>query len=819
MRPAEVYRTARLKCAGTLFTILSVLILSVPGIGQPRISGPFKRSTAAPATKAPRASSALKKGRRDLLEQEIVAERIVVDKFDSLQTSAIMADQESRGQYKTARELFRESGVKKKSERPNRQNLPENPDAMPYSQYPYPTKSNMLSLPEIAPSAPQTVGVTFDGATGPTETGAFPPDTMGAVGPSQVVVFLNGRLRSFNKATGAADGVLNVDTDVFFSSVMTPPAAGEVVFTTDPNVRYDRLSGRWFLNMIDVPLNSTTGATTKANRILIAVSNSSTITPSTTWSFYQFLGDAALFTDYQSFGVDASAIYIGANMFTLAGSFNSTKGYVIPKAPAVAGAALTVWAFPGLVATSTGAGPFSPRGVDNPDPGNTGPTATGYFIGVDNATWNTLMIRRVTDPGNTSVAPTISANISVTTPLTTRYPVLVPHLGNTGGSNGRLDGLDDRLYAATIRNGRLWTAHNVGVNNTGVSGASNNRNAARWYELQNLSTTPSVVQSGTLFDNNATNDANQRNYWIPSIMVSGQGHVALGCSIAGTNERANAFTTGRLVGDTLGTLRNGPGGAGLPGYTNTTFSYNPPGDPGGPSRRWGDYSFTSLDPLDDMTMWTIQQYTNGTNTYGVRVAQLIAPPPAAPDAVSVAAGVPSVNVNITGTSTSGSGFFDPGPNIGGTAVNFNHISASVSGSGVVVNSVTYVSPTQITLNLNTIGAAAGVRTLTVTNPDGQQQTGSLTVLAPTAAPADLTGRILTSAGRGISSVSVTAMGPDGSVRRAYTNGFGYYRFEDLPTGVSYVIVPSAKRYIFSPESVVHNHMEQFGALNFSGVLR
>jgi hypothetical protein len=616
---------------------------------------------------------------------------------------------------------------------PDRRLLPERPGAHALSQWP--TSPGPRPREEL--SAPQTIGVTFDGATGPTETGAFPPDTMGVVGPTQFFVFLNGRLRTFNKTTGAADGAINADPDVFFASVITPPAAGEVSFTSDPNVRYDRLSGRWFLTIIDVILNAGTGATTKANRILIAVSNagSSTITGGTVWTFYQFQGDATLFTDYTSLGIDANALYIGGNMFTLAGAFNSTKGFVIPKAPLLTASPATVWAFPGLVATSVSAGPFAPRGVDNDDPANTGVSATGYFIGVDNATFNTLMIRRVTNPGSLGPAPTISANISLATPLTTRFPVLVPHLGNTGGAGGRLDSLDDRLYAAVMRNGRLWTAHNIGVNNTGVAGATNNRNAARWYELQNLGTTPAVVQSGTLFDNNATNDANQRNYWIPTLMVSGQGHVAMGTSIAGTNERVNAFTTGRLVGDTLGTMRDGPGGAALPGYTASSFAYNPPGDPGGPSRRWGDYSMTSLDPLDNMTMWTIQQYTNGTNTYGVRVAQLYAPPPATPATAvpnSVPNGVPSQNVTITGTVVSGSGFYDPGPNLSAPALPFNHIGGSVTG-GVTVNSVTYNSPTSVTLNISTVGASAGAQNVTITNPDGQSKSGNglITIGSPT----------------------------------------------------------------------------------------
>ena len=63
-----------------------------------------------------------------------------------------------------------------------------------------------------------------------------------------------------------------------------------------------------------------------------------------------------------------------------------------------------------------------------------------------------------------------------------------------------------------------------------------------------------------------------------------------------------------------------------------------------------------------MTMWTIQQYCNGTNTYGCRVAKLLAPPPATPASASssVPAGQSSTDVTITGTVISGSGFYEPG---------------------------------------------------------------------------------------------------------------------------------------------------------------
>ena len=744
-------QAARGRVRGMRILLAAALLALLAGVAVPsglltKVSAAMqsvKKRTGAAAAKSPKAVKPAPGVRQSkdaqVLSQSvtnpdgtITAGKIITDQPIQRSMDDIMADQARA----STKELRRN---KPEFEGPEHKSVPQNSAAIEAAQWP-PAADNS-SRPATELSAPQTLGTQFDGATGPTETGAFPPDTMGAVGPTQVVVFLNGRLRTFNKTTGVADGVINADSDVFFASVITPPGAGEVSFTSDPMVRFDRLSNRWFLVIIDVVLNASTGATTKANRVLIAVNDAAsngTISGATVWTFYQFQGDATLFTDYESLGIDASALYIGGDMFTLAGSFNSTKGFVVPKAPLLTASAATVWSFSGLVATPTGAGPFAPRGVDNYNPNNTGATAEGYFIGVDNATFNTLMLRRVTNPGSLGPAPTISANISIATPLTTRFPVLVPHLGNTAGTGGRLDGLDDRLFSAHIRNGRLWTAHNIGVNNTGVAGATNNRNAARWYELQNVISpgTPSVLQSGTLFDNNATNDANQRNYWIPTIMISGQGHAALGCSIAGTNERINAFTTGRLTGDTLGTLRDGPGGTAFPGYTASATAYNPPGDPGGPSRRWGDYSYTSLDPKDDMTMWTIQEYCNGTNTYGTRVVKLIAPPPPPTNTANPAAiqlNNASTLVVVTGTAPAGQGYYDPGADPAAPHTPFNHISAS--GAGIIVNSITFNTPTQVTINVSTVGSTPGSKTITITNPDGQTTTVQILV-GPTAVKLD-----------------------------------------------------------------------------------
>ena len=255
-----------------------------------------------------------------------------------------------------------------------------------------------------------------------------------------------------------------------------------------------------------------------------------------------------------------------------------------------------------------------------------------------------------------------------------------------------------------------------------------------------------LTQSGTLFDSAASNP---RFYWMPSIMVSGQGHAALGTSASGATQRINAATVGRLAGDTLGTLQ-----APLL-FTSSTTSYNPAADPG-PPRRWGDYSYTSLDPNDDMTMWTVQEYCSAVDVYGVRVVQLNAPPPATPVSASppaVNAGLTSVLVTLTGTVISGSGFYDPGTGY------TNRIQASVSG-GVTVNSVAYTSPTSITLDLNTVGAATGPRTITVTNPDGQSKTSTSGILTIATGPVPTVGAIAPTSGPAAGGTSVTLTGTD-----------------------------------------------------------
>ncbi|MEO6323349.1 MAG: hypothetical protein ABIT01_00550 [Thermoanaerobaculia bacterium] len=632
-------------------------------------------------------------------------------------------------------------------EGPDRSSLPQNPAAPATSQIPALDASRRQLSRSIGPLSQTASAINFTGAT-LTDTGAFPPDTMGTVGPSQFVVFVNGRVRTFDKTTGVADGVINVDSDVFFTSVLTPNTPGGINFTSDPQVRYDRLTGRWILIIIDVPSTSNASIGDRANRVLVAVSDAASagiISGSTVWTFFFMQQDTVggtpgstvastgEFLDYPSLGVDVNALYIGGNMFgAVSGSFTGCSVYVIRKSSVLGAGPLVATAFPGVV-VGGGDGPFAPRGVDNFDPSAT----EGYFVGVSNAAFSRLNMRRIGTPGG---APTISADIPITV-ATTGLPITVDHLGDTGGTGGNLDGLDDRLFAAHIRNGRLWTAHNIAVLATGVGATAGGtrRDAARWYELVVPPTTgtPTVNQSGTIFDSAATVAA-ARQYFIPSVMVSGQGHAAFGASTAGTPNRIDAAWTGRLSTDTLGTQ------SAAVQYTASSTAYNPPSDPG-PTRRWGDYSFTSLDPIDDMTMWTIAEFCSSTNNYGVRVLKVLAPLPATPAGgpLPVLITQPATPYAITGTVIAGSGFYDPGTNLAPPALPFSHITASILNTGTSTPSVnmtatvTYLTPTTITLTITTAGAAVGLHDLRITNPDGQFVTVADYISVPS--PVDLTG--------------------------------------------------------------------------------
>jgi hypothetical protein len=138
-------------------------------------------------------------------------------------------------------------------------------------------------------------------------------------------------------------------------------------------------------------------------------------------------------------------------------------------------------------------------------------------------------------------------------------------------------------------------------------------------------------------------------------------------------------------------------------------------DDGSNPRHWGDYSSVTVDPMDDMTFWSVHEYC----TEQIRgCARYSIPGATASDTLlatqsSVAQGEQHEHRPLRDIFC-GSGFFDPGvcfpkPYFGNR-----------QRGGVTVNSIALHDPTHITLNVKRCpNATPGSRTVTVTNPDGQ----------------------------------------------------------------------------------------------------
>ncbi len=339
----------------------------------------------------------------------------------------------------------------------------------------------------------------------------------------------------------------------------------------DPRAVFDPISQRFILICSDF--------TTK---LFLAVSTTSD--PTGSWFKTNFVAsagtDAGRFPDYPTLGVDANGIYSGN--FMVGGSGSMTI-FAINKAPLIAGVPSlgTVTAFRNL--------PYEDaiQPVVNWDP------AGGAYC-LSTRTSTQLRLRRVNPP---LTAPTLSelGNFSVAS-YSGPPNVIAP-------GSALLDGLDVRLMNAMSRNGRIWTTH--GVNSGG-------RSAARWYELN--PTGNLTVQSGTVNDP-------VLGYTMPSICVNNVGNVVLGFSGASSTTFASAYYVGRTSADPLGQMSTPIVlKAGEANYTNNGTGVS----------RWGDYSMTSCDPVDD-SIWTIQEYARNGNIWSNWIGRFAAACSGLPD--------------------------------------------------------------------------------------------------------------------------------------------------------------------------------------------
>lgn len=90
---------------------------------------------------------------------------------------------------------------------------------------------------------------------------------------------------------------------------------------------------------------------------------------------------------------------------------------------------------------------------------------------------------------------------------------------------------------------------------------------------------------------------------------------------------------------------------------------------------------------------------------------------------------------------------------------------------------------------------------------------TIQVFAPTAATVSISGRVLTPQGRGLINATVILTDTNGNVRTARSGTFGYYRFDEVEAGRTYIFSVRSKRYQFTPQVV--NVTEDLTDLNFT----
>ena len=398
---------------------------------------------------------------------------------------------------------------------------------------------------------------------------SIPPDTHGAVGPSHLMVVLNTQIR-IQTRTGAALTTVSLDS---FWAGMPGPWAGSNPSTFDPKVLYDPYNKRWMFTV-------TADGDEPTSAVLVAVSQTSD--PTGVWNRYKVDVDStgAAWADYPSLGFNKNWIVVTVNMFgvTPASGFKRSHIYAFNKAKLYAGAAT------GFVKLFQDANGFTQA------PAITYDNAVNSLYLVED--WNGTSQLRISSLGGTAAAPTYSAtHFFPNSPAPWNFNPpngddFAPQLGSTR----KIQTNDSRIQNVVYRGGSLWCVHTVFLPG---SPSTPTRSSIQWWEL--TPTSAVVKQRGRIDDATGA-----KFYAFPSIAVNALKDVLIGYSRFSSQQYASANYSFRAGTDAANTLRDvAVLKAGIAPYNK---------DFGSGRNRWGDYSSTVVDPLNDLDLWTVQEH-------------------------------------------------------------------------------------------------------------------------------------------------------------------------------------------------------------------
>jgi subtilisin-like proprotein convertase family protein len=402
----------------------------------------------------------------------------------------------------------------------------------------------------------------------------IPPDTHGAVGPNHLMVVHNTQIRIQTRA-GAT--ISTVSLDSFWSTVPGPWAFGGGPNTFDPKVLYDPYNNRWMFTV-------TADAAETTSAVLIAVSLTSD--PTGNWRLFRADADwsNSTWADYPSIGFNKNWIVVTVNMFELPPyqSFTGTHIYVFNK--------------DSLYNSSTGSyTEFSdPLGATMAPAITYDNTLETMYLVEDYDGHRQLRLSSLTGtPASPAYTP---SNIYPTAPEAGAWKSYPPGRSDFApqlGSTRMIQTNDSRIQNVVYRNGSLWFAHTIFLPGSGTPTYS----AVQWWELD---PSGAIKQRGRVED-----AAGQMFYAFPSIAVNKNNDVLIGYSRFSSQQYASANYSFRAGTDPVNTLRaDAILKAGSAPYDK---------DFGSGRNRWGDYSSTVVDPLNDLDMWTIQEHSAPTS--------------------------------------------------------------------------------------------------------------------------------------------------------------------------------------------------------------
>jgi hypothetical protein len=513
-----------------------------------------------------------------------------------------------------------------------------------------------------------------------------PPDTNGDVGGNPTypyyVQIVNVEYTIYTKATGAA--LAGYPKNI---STLWTPLGGNCSTTNngDPIVLYDAAADRWFVSQFSFPNGSGTGPYYQC----IAVSQ--TANPAGTYYLYDYQWSPTDMNDYPHFGIWPDAYYMTVHDFTNGATWHGQGVAAFERTAMIAGSPTarmlqfeTLYNvnppcsnnYGGVLASNWEGTATPPAGAPNPfmeaDAANElcagDPSSIKFWnFHVD---WTTPANSYFGNaaPGAAGPPNTVLA-INNFTRLCAATGTCVPQRG----SAQQLDGLADRLmYRVGYRN---FGAVDAVVLNHSVDNGSG-IGAIRWYEVQNPTAAPTLLQQSTYNPDTA-------HRWMGSIAMDASHDIAVGFSksVGPSNVFPSIWMAGRLVGDPINTL--GQGEAVF--FAGASFQS---------TNRWGDYSSISVDPSDQCTFWFTSETALASHTWTTRFGSFKYPsctpctPPAVPGSVTATASAPNqitVSWGAVAGATSYNVYRSNGVCPGGA---FAQIATGVVGTSYVDNTVT-----------------------------------------------------------------------------------------------------------------------------------